>query len=33
VGNVIIGYNVKNMVADELEDLKNIPDVVLVRKK
>ena len=33
VGNVIIGFNVKNMVADELEDLKNTPDVVLVRRK
>ncbi len=33
VGSVMIGFNVKNMVADELQDLSNIPDVVLVRKK
>jgi hypothetical protein len=33
VGNVLIGFNVKNMVIDELEDLRGIPEVVLVRRK
>ena len=31
-GNIAIGYDLANLVIEEMEDIKSYPDIIIVRK-